>query len=176
MRPCFLEIERALTFVTEAQLFSGSIRDNLDPFGQHEDYEVWEAVRQCGLSGKTPGPSRMPSRAVSRAASSKNLPAEGAKADRQSRAPALHSLQVEALKSGLEANDEDEEDEGREERVVIRSLDEKVAVGGKNYSPFHDASKLSLYTYNCRRSGSKTAPRSRSRIAETPLFVLFDHG
>lgn len=81
----------------EAQLFSGSIRDNMDPFGQHEDVEVWDALQQVGLTGRTPGASLAASRAVSRV---------GSKTDLQE----------------------------TEERVMIRSLDENVASGGKNFS------------------------------------------
>lgn len=93
----------------EAQLFSGSVRDNMDPFSQHEDYEVWEALRQCGLAGRTPGPSQAASRAASRAVSR-----------------AASTIDLEAAS--------DVGSEAVEERVMIRSLDEQVAVGGKNFS------------------------------------------
>lgn len=54
----------------------------------------------------------------------------------------LRNLQAEAFKPtvrpgedrGSDDDDDDEEEEEVEERVVIRSLDEKVAVGGKNFS------------------------------------------
>jgi ABC-type multidrug transport system fused ATPase/permease subunit len=88
----------ALTLL-EAQLFSGTVRDNMDPFNQHEDVEIWDALRECGLAGRTPGASLVPSRAVTRANSAADL-----------------------LVADIE------------ERVTIRSLDEGVAVGGKNFS------------------------------------------
>lgn len=92
----------------EAQLFSGSIRDNMDPFGQHEDVEIWEALRQCGLAGRTSAnASRAASRAQSRVASAANL--------------------NELRMSGGGADEP-------EERVAIRSLDDQVAAGGKNFS------------------------------------------
>ncbi|ORY32179.1 ABC transporter type 1, transmembrane domain-containing protein [Naematelia encephala] len=122
----------------EAQLFSGTIRDNLDPFDQHEDMEVWEALRQCGLAGRTPGTSR----AVSRSASAKDLPAQ--KKDKDLRVQSLKNLQAEALKPGAEQGDEAGEEEV-EERVVIRSLDEKVAVGGKNFSEDSLSSHTTCY-------------------------------
>ena len=42
------------------------------------------------------------------------------------------------IKGAVEIADEDDEGEGEmvEERVTIRSLDENVAVGGKNFSEF----------------------------------------
>lgn len=86
----------------------------MDPFNQHEDYEIWEALRQCGLGSRTPAASRAasraPSRAPSRAASRKDL------------------TKVANADAGSDA------DSWVEERVVIRSLDEPVAVGGKNFS------------------------------------------
>jgi ATP-binding cassette subfamily C (CFTR/MRP) protein 4 len=30
-------------------LFSGTIRDNIDPFQQHQDEQIWNALRQCSL-------------------------------------------------------------------------------------------------------------------------------
>ncbi|CAK9784394.1 unnamed protein product [Cutaneotrichosporon oleaginosum] len=91
----------------EAQLFSGTVRDNMDPFGQHEDLEIWDALRQCGLTGRTPGASLAASRAMSRSAS---------------RAVSRPASSL-SLALGFD-----------EERVMIRSLDEPVAAGGKNFS------------------------------------------
>ena len=35
-------------------IFSGSVRYNLDPFGQHSDEEIWMALQQvCGVEHKT---------------------------------------------------------------------------------------------------------------------------
>jgi hypothetical protein len=107
----------------EAQLFSGTIRDNLDPFGQHEDAEVWDALRQVGLAGKTPSASRI----GSRYGSSVDLKTAGKGKDL--RQQSLKNLQAEALRPGSDADEAEEV-----ERVSIRSLDEKVAVGGKNFS------------------------------------------
>ncbi|KAM0954045.1 putative ABC-type xenobiotic transporter [Dioscorea sansibarensis] len=33
----------------EPTLFKGSIRNNLDPLGQYDDQEIWEAIRKCQL-------------------------------------------------------------------------------------------------------------------------------
>ena len=157
---------------TEAQLFSGTIRDNLDPFSQHEDYEVWESLHAVGLSGPTPTSSRAPSRAVSRRGSARDLfmstndpdaevspkkvlerrfSKEFAKMMHQTphkslpQAPqpgAKRKVDFPATPGGFFMPDDiDEEDEEAEddlpERVTIRSLDEAVAVGGKNFSQLH---------------------------------------
>lgn len=31
------------------QLFSGTIRDNIDPFSSYSDEQIWQALRQCNL-------------------------------------------------------------------------------------------------------------------------------
>ena len=33
----------------DPQLFSGTIRDNIDPFSKYTDEEIWQALRQCNL-------------------------------------------------------------------------------------------------------------------------------
>jgi hypothetical protein len=129
----------------EAQLFSGTVRENLDPFNQHEDAEIWEALRQCGLasSGRTPNASGAPSRVGSKVglsgslrASRKDLRSLGSKTQ----------LKGSPLRRGTHDTVSDDgstevaSEEG-EERVTIRSLEEKVAVGGKNFS---ESSRLSL--------------------------------
>lgn len=121
----------------EAQLFSGSVRENLDPFNSHEDAEIWEALRQCGLasSGRTPTASGVPSRVGSKVglsgsikASRKDLKSLGSKAQLKG-SPLRRGLHDSSSEDGTEV------DEGEaEERVTIRSLNEKVAVGGKNFS------------------------------------------
>jgi len=115
----------------EAQLFSDTIRDNLDPFGQHEDYEVWEALSQCGLSGKTPAASRL----ASRNASHVDLRSQKSRETDRRRQP-LKNLQAEAFKPTVRPGEDRAIDDGSEveERVTIRSLDEQVAIGGKNFS------------------------------------------
>lgn len=120
-----------LTPALEAQLFSGTVRDNLDPFGQHEDAEIWDALRNVGLSAKTP----FASRAGSRAASTLDLKSHSNGSRLDLRKQSLKKLQAEAIKptpTDDEVQDEDEDEV--EERVMIRSLDEQVAVGGKNFS------------------------------------------
>ncbi|KAK8854514.1 hypothetical protein IAR55_003253 [Kwoniella newhampshirensis] len=105
----------------EAQLFSGTVRDNLDPFDQHEDADIWEALAQCGLVAK----SRNPSRAASRVQSKLDLSAMGDQS-----ASGKNTKKTGSRLVAVEEGDEEEE----EERVMIRSLEEKVAVGGKNFS------------------------------------------
>ncbi|ODN87389.1 ATP-binding cassette transporter [Cryptococcus wingfieldii CBS 7118] len=111
----------------EAQLFSGTVRDNLDPFDQHSDSDIWEALAQCGLVGKSRYPSRVASRIGSRADLTSVAQATGGEAD--SLAKPVLKKKLEDVKDG-QGDGEGEE----EERVVIKSLEENVAVGGKNFS------------------------------------------
>lgn len=98
--------DRSLT-LQEAQLFSGSIRENLDPFQQHEDLELWEVLRQCGMASRnTPGVSRVASQAVSR----------------------VGSVQSQMDHKGSDASTV------ADEAISIKSLDERVAKGGANFS------------------------------------------
>lgn len=90
----------------EAALFKGSLRFNLDPFGQHSDRDVWDALRRVqmaapGVSGITPKPTPGPSRAAS------PDPSES-----------------EASTAAAEET----------ERYVVKSLDMEVTEGGKNFS------------------------------------------
>ncbi|KAJ9121758.1 hypothetical protein QFC22_002380 [Naganishia vaughanmartiniae] len=101
--------DRLTILPQEAQLFSGSIRDNLDPLRQHEDLELWEVLRQCGMASRnTPGASRIASQAVSRVGSvQSNL----------GQADSVTDTATEV-----------------DERISIKSLDEMVAKGGANFS------------------------------------------
>lgn len=99
----------------------------MDPFKQHEDLEIWDALRQCGLAGRTPGASLAASRAVSRAAS-RAVSRRGSMGDLARVASGMDGDDAasSALSLGL-GGDSDE-------RIMIRSLDEIVATGGKNFS------------------------------------------
>lgn len=37
-------------------LFKGTVRSNLDPFNEHTDLELWDALRKADLVGEEPGP------------------------------------------------------------------------------------------------------------------------
>ncbi|BGO93853.1 hypothetical protein NBRC10512_004641 [Rhodotorula toruloides] len=102
------DLRSRLTIVAqEAALFAGSLRFNLDPFGQHEDQAIWDALRRVqmaapGACGVTPKPTPGPSRAVSPTNSD----------DEHSEATAT----------------------AEDERYVVKSLDMPVKEGGKNFS------------------------------------------
>ncbi|CAO1614569.1 unnamed protein product [Sympodiomycopsis kandeliae] len=57
-------LRRRLTVIPQdAQLFSGTVRSNLDPFSQYDDTELWMALQRCKLaSSATPGASLAPTR------------------------------------------------------------------------------------------------------------------
>lgn len=62
--------QRLTVIPQDAQLFSGTVRSNLDPFSQYEDGELWQALQRVKLvSSGTPAPSRAPSRAPTRPSS-----------------------------------------------------------------------------------------------------------
>ena len=61
------DLRSRITYIPQdAVLFSGTIRDNLDPFGEHSDEELLEALSRVNLGpSDTPFPSRVPSRVPS---------------------------------------------------------------------------------------------------------------
>ena len=89
------------------------------------------------------------------------------------RTKSLRQLHAEAIKPTPKP-EEINEDEIVEERVVIRSLDEKVAVGGKNFS--QSPVSLDQVELTKHRSRSKAASRPRSGAAEAPHLQFLDHG
>ncbi|GAA6053294.1 hypothetical protein JCM3770_006670 [Rhodotorula araucariae] len=104
------DLRSRLTIVAqEAALFKGSLRFNLDPFAQHSDRDVWDALRRVqmaapGVSGITPKPTPGQSRVAS--------PAPGDEDGSEAETAA--------------ADDTD--------RYVVKSLDMEVTEGGKNFS------------------------------------------
>jgi ABC-type multidrug transport system ATPase subunit len=44
-------IPASLLLVKDPVLFNGTVKTNLDPFGEHSDEEVWEALRRSHLKG-----------------------------------------------------------------------------------------------------------------------------
>ncbi|PWZ03754.1 hypothetical protein BCV70DRAFT_204462 [Testicularia cyperi] len=106
--------QRLTVIPQDAQLFSGTVRSNLDPFNVYDDSELWRALERCRLASlTTPAASRAVSRGPSRPAS----PAPG--------------------QSGSNVNDDGNE-EGDAEMYgrtnVITSLDAIVEQGGRNFS------------------------------------------
>ncbi|GJN92324.1 hypothetical protein Rhopal_005354-T1 [Rhodotorula paludigena] len=106
------DLRSRLTIVAqEAALFKGSLRFNLDPFDQHSDRDIWDALRRVqmaapGVSGITPKPTPGQSRAVS---------------------PTPSEEEAEGSEGSTAAAEETE-------RYVVKSLDMEVTEGGKNFS------------------------------------------
>jgi ABC-type multidrug transport system fused ATPase/permease subunit len=57
------DLRSRITYIPqEAVLFSGTVRENLDPFSEHTDQEMLEALQAVHLrTTDTPAPSRVPS-------------------------------------------------------------------------------------------------------------------
>jgi ATP-binding cassette, subfamily C (CFTR/MRP), member 1 len=47
--------QRLAIIPQDPTLFRGTVRSNLDPFGEHSDIELWSALRQAGLVGDETG-------------------------------------------------------------------------------------------------------------------------
>ncbi|KAH8825097.1 multidrug resistance-associated ABC transporter [Flagelloscypha sp. PMI_526] len=69
------DLRSRITFIPQdATLFSGTLRDNLDPFGEHEDSECLDVLYRVQMITGTPGPSRDQSRIHSREPSRPSSP------------------------------------------------------------------------------------------------------
>lgn len=101
---------------TDAVLFSGTVRENLDSFAEHTDAELYDALARVnlGLQGVTP----LASRAPSRVASSRRLDAIVAEES------AVQSSASSALGSALSSANV---------RTTI-TLTTEVSAGGSNFS------------------------------------------
>ncbi|GAA5893134.1 hypothetical protein JCM6882_003894 [Rhodosporidiobolus microsporus] len=99
------DLRSRLTIVAqEAALFAGTLRFNLDPFDQHSDIEIWEALQRVQMAAPGAGGvgSARPTPGPSRAAS-------------------------------ITSDDEGTATE-ENERFVVKSLEMVVSEGGKNFS------------------------------------------
>jgi len=110
------DLRSRITFIPQdATLFSGTLRDNLDPFGEHEDSECLDVLQRVQMIGQTP---------VSSAPSS-----------------LMPSGQVSRSASVMGRNGEDHDDSplaastptGVDSRIAI-TLDTQVSPGGTNFS------------------------------------------
>ncbi|KZT57684.1 hypothetical protein CALCODRAFT_273206 [Calocera cornea HHB12733] len=109
------DLRSRITFIPQdAVLFSGTIRDNLDPFGDHTDDDCWDALRRVHLISESRYNSRRSSQASSREPSRPSSPMADDASD--ATPTSVTSATVVA-----------------EERVVI-TLETQVSSGGSNFS------------------------------------------
>lgn len=101
---------------TDAVLFSGTVRENLDPFAEHTDAELYDALARVNLGPQ--GVTPLASRAPSRVASSRRLDAIVAEES------AVQSSASSALGSALSSANV---------RTTI-TLTTEVSAGGSNFS------------------------------------------
>ncbi|KAJ7764232.1 hypothetical protein B0H16DRAFT_1526418 [Mycena metata] len=106
------DLRSRLTFIPQdATLFSGTLRDNLDPFGDHDDAACMDALHRVHMVTDSPTQSRGPSRGHSTAATPTS-----------SRPPSINGSTTDAsLFTDVDA------------RMSV-SLDTQVSAGGTNFS------------------------------------------
>ncbi|THU84317.1 multidrug resistance-associated ABC transporter [Dendrothele bispora CBS 962.96] len=115
------DLRSRLTFIPQdATLFSGTLRDNLDPFGEHTDEECMDVLYRVQMVTHSQFPSRGTSRSVSRIASPESSrPAsihEGQHLDREDITSSVGSTVTEV-----------------DTRTTV-SLETQVSAGGANFS------------------------------------------
>lgn len=74
MPPLFLLADPLTDLPRPVVLFSGTVRSNLDPFGQHTDAAALEVLDRVGLINTSAGPTAPPSAIPSRAPSPSRMP------------------------------------------------------------------------------------------------------
>ncbi|KAF9027408.1 multidrug resistance-associated ABC transporter [Hymenopellis radicata] len=71
------DLRERLTFIPQdATLFSGTLRENLDPFNEHDDHECWEALYRVQMVTTSQMPSEATTPATSRPASIRGVERE----------------------------------------------------------------------------------------------------
>ncbi|KAJ7679731.1 multidrug resistance-associated ABC transporter [Mycena rosella] len=105
------DLRSRLTFIPQdATLFSGTLRDNLDPFGDHDDAACMDALYRVHMISDSPAASRGPSRGQSRTASPSS-----------SRPPSVNGSADVSVFTDVDAK-------------ATVSLDTQVSTGGTNFS------------------------------------------
>ncbi|KAG6885437.1 hypothetical protein C0993_001754 [Termitomyces sp. T159_Od127] len=107
------DLRSRLTFIPQdATLFSGTLRENLDPFNEHTDAECLDVLQRCHMIS-SPSASRSTSHATSPSTS---------------RPPSIHGVEREASAESISTSATDVETK------TIISLDTQVSAGGNNFS------------------------------------------
>ncbi|KAF9007200.1 hypothetical protein BDQ17DRAFT_1351594 [Cyathus striatus] len=108
------DLRSRLTFIPQdATLFSGTLRDNLDPFGEHEDNECLDVLYRVHLINHSANASERASASSSRATS---RPASITGVDRESTVDTISTTTTEV------------------DNKTTLSLDTQVSAGGTNFS------------------------------------------
>ncbi|KAG6914945.1 hypothetical protein DXG01_014339 [Tephrocybe rancida] len=107
------DLRSRLTFIPQdATLFSGTLRENLDPFKEHTDAECLDVLQRCHMIS-SPSASRSASHAAS---------------PTSSRAASIHDVEREDTAESISTNATDVETK------TTVSLETQVSAGGTNFS------------------------------------------
>ncbi|KAJ3788774.1 hypothetical protein GGU10DRAFT_384717 [Lentinula aff. detonsa] len=112
------DLRSRLTFIPQdAALFSGTLRDNLDPFGEYTDVECLDVLQRVQMSTQSQFPSRFTSRAPSTAVTPTS-----------SRPPSINDVDRQDVASSVGSTITN-----MDGKTTV-SLDTRVSSGGTNFS------------------------------------------
>jgi len=97
------DVRRCITIIPQDPLlFKGTVRANLDPFEEHEDMTLWEALRRAQLVDQSAMPSGSPSEANGFSSSSSSTMAaeEGGQSEQQGDTVVFKSLETAIAENG----------------------------------------------------------------------------
>ncbi|KAL1733355.1 hypothetical protein EV714DRAFT_246810 [Schizophyllum commune] len=116
------DLRSRITFIPQdATLFSGTLRDNLVSFNEHEDSEIRDVLERVGMTGGSTHPSRAASAASSRAPSRPESPTNGMITPDHQLDATFPSSSASSIMTDVDA------------RTTV-TLDTQVSAGGTNFS------------------------------------------
>lgn len=126
------DLRSRLTFIPQdATLFSGTLRDNLDPFKDYTDAECLDALFRVQMISQSSYESRRPSRDVSRAASIHSVERETTESTAVAALASGESSKAPSIASGSPTLDGHQTPRGGAAAIT---LDTEVSAGGLNFS------------------------------------------
>lgn len=128
------DLRSRITFIPQdATLFSGTIRENLDPFGDYSELECLDALRRVQMISESAYVSQRSSRVTSRAPSVRGVEREETDATAVESPEGSGSGTASPSKAPSESTTIADGGDGKNTSSTKISLDTQVSAGGLNF-------------------------------------------